>query len=367
MFADLLFIEDPKEKNKKNFYINERNYFTKNSLRMRNTHINFYNKSIKAKKEEQKRKPMPKILYSTAESFYPHPQEKAQEFIENQKTMVQDLVDLMKNFTNELENENDDENNDKIDSNNIINDNNNTKIIKNKDKSTNKKDEFFITNKHSRFSKTFDHCYKSNKQKLMEDLEFAKATNTVYPIINNDEVNYIKNKDRLLRDNLILENNYGKYKFSRTGLVYPQKLNKYELPNYSGKYGDDEEYFNFKKKVKNPNLVYNRITNFEEALNKDLEIINKTYGKTQSRTRFSKNPLLKKYMEMIPLYDIYKDLKVIENRYVGSKYKYKLLPLYNKRLSNLDKLAEKFYNIQNNNGELSNFIKISNFHNNNNF
>ena len=44
-----------------------------------------------------------------------------------------------------------------------------------------------------------------------------------------------------------------------------------------------------------------------------------------------------------------------------------MIPLYNKRLSNLDKLAEKFYNIQNNNGELSNFIKISNFHNNNNF
>ena len=44
MFADLLFIEDPKEKNKKNFYINERNYFTKNSLRMHKTHINFYNK-----------------------------------------------------------------------------------------------------------------------------------------------------------------------------------------------------------------------------------------------------------------------------------------------------------------------------------
>ena len=63
MFADLLFIEDPKEKNKKNFYINDRNYFTKNSLRMRHTHIKFYNKSIKSKKEEQKRNPMPKILY----------------------------------------------------------------------------------------------------------------------------------------------------------------------------------------------------------------------------------------------------------------------------------------------------------------
>ena len=355
MFADLLFIEDPKEKNKKNYYINERNYFTKNSLRMRSTHIGFYNNSIRAKKEEQKRNPVPKILYSTAESFYHPQQEKAKEFIETQKTMVQDLVDLMKNFTSELEHEDDE------DKNNIIN---NNKIQFNKNKSDNKKEEFFLTNKNSKLTKNYNHSYKSNRQKLMEDLEFAKATNTIYPIISNEQVKSIKNKDRYLKDNLIFENNYGKYKFSKTGLAYPQKLNKYELPKYASKYGDDEEYFNYKKKVKNPNLVYNRITNFEEALNKDLEIINKTYGKTQSRTRFSKNPLLKKYMEMIPLYDIYKDLKVIENRYVGSKYKYKLLPLYNKRLSNLDKLADKFYKIQNNNGELSNYIKISNYHNN---
>ena len=360
MFADLLFIEDPKEKNKKNYYINDRNYFTKNSLRMRSTHINFYNNAIKSRKEEQKRKPMPKILYSTAEAFYRPQQDKAKEFIETQKIMVQDLVDLMKNFTNELESE---ENNKKEDlENNNANDN---KIMINKRDKENQKEEFFLTNKNSKLTKHYNHTYISNKQKLMEDLEFAKATNTDYHIINNEEVKYIKNKERLLKDNLILDNNYGKYKFSRTGLVYPQRLNKYELPNFNGKYGDDEEYFNYKKKVKNPTLVYNRISNFEEALNKDLEMINKTYGKTQSRTRFSKNPLLKKYMEMIPLYDIYKDLKVIENRYVGSKYKYKLLPLYNKRLSNLDKLADRFYKIQNNNAELASFIKISNSHNNN--
>ena len=363
MFADLLFIEDPKEKNKKNYYINERNYFTKNSLRMRSTHINFYNNSIKAKKEEQKRNPMPKILYSTADSFYQPQKEKVNEFIETQKLMAQDLVDLMKKFSLELEQENDDNKN-SINDNDYMNNNMANNIIANKDNNINKKDEFFLTRKNAKLTKKYNHSYKSNKQKLMEDLEYVRATNTVYPIIDNQEVKNIKNKERLLKDNLILENNYGKYKFSRTGLVYPNKLDKYELPNYSGKYCDDEEYFNYKKKVKNPNLVYNRISNFEEALNKDLEIINKTYGKTQSRTRFSKNPLLKKYMEMIPLYDIYKDLKVIENRYVGSKYKYKLLPLYNKRLSNLDKLADKFYKIQNNNGELSNYIKISNYKNN---
>lgn len=324
---------------------------------MRRTHMNFYNKAIRAKKEEQKKNPVPKIIYSTTEDFY-HPQqekEKVKDFLETQKSMVQDLMDLMKNFTSELEH--DEEN---INKNiKIVNDNKN---VESKATDNNKKEEFFLTNKNSKLTRHFNHCYKSSKQKLMEDLEFAKATSTAFPIVNNEQVNNIKIKNRYAKDNLILENNYGKYKFSRTGLVYPQKLDKYELPNFAGKYGEDEEYFNYKKKVKNPNLVYNKISNFGEALNKDLEVINKTYGKTQSRARFSKNPLLKKYMEMIPLYDIYKDLKVIENRYVGSKYKFKLLPLYNKRLSNLDKLADKFYRIQNNNGELSSLIKISNYH-----
>ena len=67
-------------------------------------------------------------------------------------------------------------------------------------------------------------------------------------------------------------------------------------------------------------------------------------------------------MEIIPLYEIYKDLKVIENRYVGSKYKFKLLPLYNKKLSNLDKLAEHFYKVQNINGDLDSLIKVNNYH-----
>ena len=67
-------------------------------------------------------------------------------------------------------------------------------------------------------------------------------------------------------------------------------------------------------------------------------------------------------MEIIPLYEIYKDLKVIENRYIGSKYKFKLLPLYNKKLSNLDKLADNFYKVQNMKGDLDSFIKISNCH-----
>ena len=341
MLADLLFIEDPRQKHKKNFYINERNYNTKYTLRLRKTRKKIYNDSIKSKIEEQKRHPLPKILYSTAESFY-HPREKANQFIQTQKLITQDLIELMNRFKSELEN------------------------IEQKNKENDEeKNNIFITGKNSRFAKKFkthNHSYISSKEKLLQDLEFAKATNLVSPIENERQLKNLKSSERLVKDNLILENNYGKYKFTKTGLEYPKKMGKYELPNFENKYGEDEEYFNFKKKVKFPNLVYNKINNFEEALNKDLEQINKNYGNIKSRARFSKNPLMKRYMEIIPLYEIYKDLKVIENRYVGSKYKFKLLPLYNKKLSNLDKLAENFYKVQNLNGDLENFIKISNYH-----
>ena len=343
MLADLLFIEDPRAKYKKNFYINDRNYNTKYTLRLRKFRKTFYNNNIKSKQEEQKRHPVPKILYSTAESFY-HSKKKTDEFIETQKLITQDLIDLMNRFTSELEN-----NEEKIKSNELDEEKNN----------------IFITGKNSHIAKKFrlyNHSYISSKEKLLKDLEFAKATNLIVPIVNEKQFKKIKSKERISKDNLVLENNYGKYKFTKTGLEYPKKMGKYELPNYESKYGEDEEYFNYKKKVKYPNLVYNKITNFEEALNKDLEEINKNYGTNKTRARFSKNPLMKRYMEIIPLYDIYKDLKVIENRYVGSKYKFKLLPLYNKKLSNLDKLAENFYKAQNFNGDLNSFIKIDNYH-----
>ena len=165
--------------------------------------MNFYNNSIRAKKEEQKKNPVPKILYSTTEDFY-HPQqekEKVKDLLETQKSMVQDLMDLMKNFTTELEQ--DDEN---INKNiKILNDNKNVEAKVN---DNNKKEEFFLTNKNSKLAKHFNHCYKSSREKLMEDLEFAKATNTAFPIVNIDQVNNIKNKNLYAKENLILENNY---------------------------------------------------------------------------------------------------------------------------------------------------------------
>ena len=342
MLADLLFIVNPREKYKKNFYINDRNFSTKYTLRLRQLRKTFYNDTIKEKKLEQKKHPVPKILYSTSESFY-H-QGKANKLIETQKLLTQDLIDLMNRFTSELEGKEE-----KIKLHEEVKNDN----------------EIFITGKNSKLAKKFkkyNHSYISAKEKLLEDLSFAKASNLINPEINDFLFQEIKNKEKYSKDDLVLDNNYGKYKFTKTGLEYPKKLGKYELPTYESKYGDDEEYFNYKKKVKFPNLVYNKITNFEEALNKDLKQINKNYGTNQSRARFSKNPLMKQYMELIPLYEIYKDLKVIENRYIGSKYKFKMLPLYNKKLSNLDKLADNFYKAQNIQGDLNSFIKVKNYH-----
>ena len=342
MLADLLFILNPREKYKKNFYINDRNFSTKYTLRLRQLRKTFYKDTIKEKKLEQKKHPVPKILYSTSESFY-H-QGKANKLIETQKLLTQDLIDLMNRFTSELEGKEE-----KIKLHEEVKNDN----------------EIFITGKNSKLAKKFkkyNHSYISAKEKLLEDLSFAKASNLINPEINDFLFQEIKNKEKYSKDNLVLDNNYGKYKFAKTGLEYPKKLGKYELPTYESKYGDDEEYFNYKKKVKFPNLVYNKITNFEEALNKDLKQINKNYGTNQSRARFSKNPLMKQYMELIPLYEIYKDLKVIENRYIGSKYKFKMLPLYNKKLSNLDKLADNFYKAQNIQGDLNSFIKVNNYH-----
>ena len=64
---------------------------------------------------------------------------------------------------------------------------------------------------------------------------------------------------------------------------------------------------------------------------------------------------------MIPVYEIYKDIKYIENRYTDKKFKYKMLPLINQKLRNLDKLADKFYKTQNIKNGLNSLLNIENF------
>ena len=197
-------------------------------------------------------------------------------------------------------------------------------------KQNNKKNkEFFITNKYN----------KNNKELKSK------------PIEKNNKPNF--------KNNLFFEN-YGKFKFTKEGIIYPKKLKKFELPKYEGNNTEVKKYYNYRKKISFPEREYNKISNFDEKFNKDLGKISNNYNKYNSRTRFTENPLLKKYMKVIPIYDIYRDLKEIENRYIGTKYKFKLLPLFNKRITNLDKLADKFYKTQySKDGLINKFIENS--------
>ena len=235
-----------------------------------------------------------------------------------------------------------------------ISNNNKNEILKNETEKNYK--EFFLTN--NAYKDKHKHKFKSkSKVELLKDLEYVKAKNSFEPVISSNQVKNILNQKKMYKTNLYFEN-YGKYKFTKKGVLYPKILGEYELPKYEGNNEQEKKYFNFRKEISNPKLAYNRITHFSEKFNRDLGEISKNYGNNISRTRFTENPLMKKYMEIIPIYDIYKDLKEIENRYIGTKYKFKLLPLYNKRITNLDRLADKFYKNQRNREELKSLLKI---------
>ena len=317
-----------KRRKKLNLYLNDNNMYVQNALKMRKKHVSLFNNKIRIKKEFNEKYPVPNTLYSTSEINFKLRQKRIIEKF-NIKNSVQDLMTVVNNFTETLNFEEDlDSKTDKVEEelsiSSIENKNHVTEKNKTKRKNNITKD-FFITNKYNKSPELSESKKKRNK------------------------TNY--------KNNLLFEN-YGKFKFTKKGVLYPQKLKKYELPKYEGNNKEEKKYFNYRKKISFPKQEYNKISNFSEKFNRDLGKISNNYDKSISRTRFTENPFLKQYMEIIPIYDIYKDLKEIENRYIGTKYKFKLLPLYNKRITHLDKLADKFYNTQYSKDGLVNLLKI---------
>ena len=153
---------------------------------------------------------------------------------------------------------------------------------------------------------------------------------------------------------LLKLNDYGKYKYSKEGVNYPDIIPENKLPKYKGNDSLENEFFNYLKKASNPKKIYNDIGTFNEKFNRELVRISRSYGKEESKGRFLKNPLIERYQNTIPYYDIYKDIKFIENRYLDKgRYKYKLLPLLNTKIRNFDRLGQKIYqmNLQKRNDE----------------
>ena len=324
----LTSINNLKKKTKLNLYLNDNNEYFKNALKMRKTHLSYFNNKVKIKKDFKEKHPMPNTIYSNSEITFKSRKKRIIEKF-NIKNTVQDLMTVVNDFSDALNLDDDLENKTDKDDKEVsipsieIKKNETEKIKTNHKKKISK--DFFITNK---FNKTSE----INKNK-------------------------IKRNKTTFKNNLLFEN-YGKFKFTKPGILYPKRLQKYELPRYEGNNTEEKKYFDYRKKISFPKQEYNRIGDFSEKFNKDLGKISTNYNKYTSRTRFTENPLLKKYMEILPIYDIYRDLKEIENRYIGSKYKFKLLPLYNKRITNLDKLADKFYSTQYSKDGLLNLLKI---------
>ena len=324
----LTSINNLKKKTKLNLYLNDNNEYFKNALKMRKTHLSYFNNKVKIKKDFKEKHPMPNTIYSNSEITFKSRKKRIIEKF-NIKNTVQDLMTVVNDFSDALNLDDDLENKTDKDDKEVsipsieIKKNETEKIKTNHKKKISK--DFFITNK---FNKTSE----INKNK-------------------------IKRNKTTFKNNFLFEN-YGKFKFTKPGILYPKRLQKYDLPRYEGNNTEEKKYFDYRKKISFPQQEYNKIGDFSEKFNKDLGKISTNYNKYTSRTRFTENPLLKKYMEILPIYDIYRDLKEIENRYIGSKYKFKLLPLYNKRITNLDKLADKFYSTQYSKDGLLNLLKI---------
>ena len=317
-----------RKRTKLNLYLNDNNIYVQNSIKMRKHHLSLFNDKLKIKNEFKIKHPVPKTLYATSEMNLKLRKNKLIEKF-NIKNSVQDLMNVVNNFTNSLNLDNDidsiiDKEDEEVSISLINSRNKKSQTVRNK---RNKKisTDFFITNEYNKNTEITENKIKKNKTSFKNNLYFE---------------------------------NYGKFKFTKPGILYPKRLKKYELPSYEGNNKEEKKYFNYRKKISFPEQEYNKISHFDEKFNKDLAKISNNYATSVSRTRFTENPLLKKYMEIIPIYDIYKDLKEIENRYIGTKYKFKLLPLYNKKITNLDKLADRFYKTQYSKEGLVNLLKI---------
>ena len=218
---------------------------------------------------------------------------------------------------------------------------------------SNNNDNIYLTQNYNIKGNKNDNKKKQIKKNNLREKKLNKSVDKKFLTINNmimisDES--LANKIKSLRKNFKKDlyfnrNNYGKYKFTELGLNYPLSFNKYKkYPDYNGNDLEERRMFNYKSKVSNPNYNYTNIGSFNDKFNKDLSGISNFYGKEQAKGRFIRNPLISMFSKYIPNYEMYKDLKFIENRYTHkNKYKFKLKSLVNNSKNNFDRLANIIY------------------------
>ena len=373
-----------------NFYLNNYNYYVKNNLKMQEIRKKYY--QTKYKKRRKGEASMPKLLYSN--KFIPQKQRKifpynnSQKFITTQKdlklskkNLISDAIkkeenskktthikkhlqifedlfncidDLDLEVSKDLEEKNNNyisrENKEKKGINKNLYNNSDTNIFKrrmgfglNKDKKLLGLKNYENINDNIR-SNINDNELNNNTNKHFHKKSFSEVTS----VDDDSIINIIQIGNRKYKDPLKF-NKFYKFKYTQKGIEYPNEYKQNTLPEYQGNDGVEKQFYNYKKNISNPNHIYNTIGSYSEKFNKELKKISKTYGKKESKGRFIENPVLGKCERFINDYKQYKNIKIIENRYIDIiKYRYKLLPLINSKKSNFDKLGQKIFYMVNN-------------------
>ena len=375
-----------------NNYYNHYNYYNKNSIKMNKLKRKDFDEYVKEKQSRNRNLHLPKMLYS---NFYigspcfsvdnseiksktyninkdiidnPIPYSntkydkkdikeainlntKEEKFQSSHVGKPLMLFDDILNCVDNLEIEDKDKEEYNLNNNNDNNDNNNNNKEQNlnNSKTIDQDKNILITINKDSNDNNKTHI-KHISYETLPKMKMSLATN-----LTDDSVVQKVLEERRNYKQILKLNEYGKYKYSKQGVNYPDKIQENKLPKYKGKDKNENEYFNYLKKASNPKKIYNDIGTFNEKFNYELARISHSYGKEESKGRFLRNPLIDRYQNTIPYYDIYKDIKFVENRYLDKgRYKYKMLPLVMTKMRNFDRLGQKIYqmNIQKRNGEL---------------
>ena len=393
------YMRDPERRQIINNYLNDYNYFNKNNIKMSKIRKENMDQQIKIKQKKEKELHLPKMLYSNIFIGTKLPNISLEnqeirsksfgnirsEFIDNpipfnneryDKEYIEEMIKLnsqeeklsnshvgkpmllfddIYNCVDNLE-LSDKEKEEKEEKEEREEENKNNKINENYNEiKSNTIEQAVATYTESDIKNNSRNKRVIKEEEELFNLRYPKIKMSLATNLTDDSiVHKILEERRNYKQNLQF-NDYGKYKFSRRGLNYPEVIPEDNLPNYNGDDSKEHIYFNYRKKVSNPNKIYTPIGSFNNKFNNELSRISRSYGKEESKGRFIKNPLINRYQNSIPYYDIYKDIKFVENRYLDKgRYKYKLLPLINAKMRNFDRLGQKIYqqNIQKRNGEL---------------
>ena len=379
------YIKDPSKKRFMNNYLNDYNYFNKNNIKMNKIRKENLNEQIKIKHKKETELRLPKMLYSNLFLGSPLPNvslDNKEIRTKSLNNIRYDTIDNPVPFNNEkydknyikktinLESQEEKLNNSHVGKpmmlfDDILNCVDNLELSNRDDELTRKDNNSLSEVKKNTIEQGIntsdnlidDKIYSRNKSSLQNEgglfnnhVKMSLATN-----LTDDSIVQKVLEERRNYKQILHFNDYGKYKFSRRGLNYPETIPENNLPNYTGDDSQELAYYDYRKKVSNPKKIYNSIGSFNTKFNNELTRISRSYGKEESKLRFINNPLINRYQNTIPYYDIYKDIKFVENRYLDKgRYKYKLLPLINAKMRNFDRLGQKIYqmNIQKRNGEL---------------